>query len=734
MMMTGDMSAALNLTDDCYATAEAARSGNWSDPNTWQNGVVPSANANVVIPEQVAVTLDQSTAAIHWILIDGTLQFASNADTNLVVDTAVVDVGGSLVIGTASDPISSQHRAAITFTANGPIDTTWDPNLLSRGLISMGNVSMYGAATTPYVALAGNALRGTTTLTLAQPPANWHAGDEVVLAGTFAKWNQDEDLRIASMRGTQITLSTPLAYDHTASNGVPVYITDLTRNIVLQSQDPSIIGNRGHVMFMSNATNIHYAEFLQLGRTDKSVPINSPQLDANGALIPGTGTNARGRYAVHFHRVGTDPNTAAAVVDGSSVVGSPGWGYVNHSSYVNFTNDVAFDVSGASFVSEAGDEIGSFSGDMAIHSLGTGAEDFYDPSRVPLQDWGHEGDGFWMQGNGVSVTNNIAIGQAAAGFYYFIKPFTAPLQDVVPSTTPLTHFSANLAEGCHYGTFLRYETNGGTVENLTVVNCITGYKQQYCTRITIQNSHLFGSDYSDFGIFLPVEAAQGFVAKNDVVSGFPVGILFSEEYNQTVIGGIWNNHHNMEIPTSIMAGRRITISNPIFTPNATRGHYDIYWLDQTEDVLSRNINAFFGPDIVTYNSQELFAPWQQASYIPFPRQVRGTTPLPRFLIGKTNAQLFAAYGLAMGGTLAPSQVQSSLRTNGTVGAVITFPTVVSLSSPWRSNALAGYRLSYSVNNGRTNGSKIRRTLADGWNTIIVTVNAVPHALFVLGGA
>ena len=33
-------------------TAAAVESGNWSNPNTWQNHIVPAANANVLIPGQ----------------------------------------------------------------------------------------------------------------------------------------------------------------------------------------------------------------------------------------------------------------------------------------------------------------------------------------------------------------------------------------------------------------------------------------------------------------------------------------------------------------------------------------------------------------------------------------------------------------------------------------------------------------------------------------------------------
>ena len=139
-----------------------------------------------------------------------------------------------------------------------------------------------------------------------------------------------------------------------------------------------------------------------------------------------------------------------------------------------------------------------------------------------------------------------------------------PVQNVVPNASPI-NFHNDLAEGDDYGCFLRYETNGGTIDTLTVHDCTTGYKQQYCINITLQTANLYGTRSSDYGIFLPVESARGFVALNDNVSGYPVGFLLSEEYTQTITGGTWNNEINLEIPNNIDArGRTITITNPVF--------------------------------------------------------------------------------------------------------------------------------------------------------------------------
>ena len=724
---TGYATAALALVPDAPANAVAVQSGNWSDPNTWLGGAVPDANANVVVPTLLSVTVDGTTNPVHTVRVDGTLQFATNANTDLFVDTLVVNVLGSLVIGTAANPIAVGSTAAITFTSNGPIDTVWDPNEISRGLLSLGTVSMYGAATTPFVTLAQDPSQGSTTLVLSQVPTNWQVGDEIVLGGTYIKQNQDEDLRILAIQGTTVTVS-PLAYDHSTINGLPVYVTDVTRNIVIQSQDQTTIGNRGHAMFMSSATSIHYAEFLGLDRTNKSIAVNDPQLDANGNLIPGTGTNPRGRYSVNFYEIGT--SLSPAVVDGSTVVGSPGWGFVNHSSNVNFTNDVAFNVNGCAFISEAGDEVGQFSNDLAIHSLGTGDEDFY--SRAPLQDWAHEGDAFWAQGNGVGFTGDVAIGMAAAGYYYFNRAYTLPVQNVIQGAAPLTGFSGNIAATCDYGAFLRYEVNGGTIDGLTVVNSITGYKQQYCVGMTLQNTYLYGSHFSDYGVFLAVEAATGFVANNVNVSGYPIGIRFSEEYsNQTLTGGTWNNLVNFQIPISIASGRTITITNPTFVPSNDPKHYDISWLNSFVEVFSRNINAFFAPDYVFYNGNQLFAPWQAANFVPFPTQPSGFPLLPSFLIGKTNHQLFTSYGLQMGGIIAPTTLPGGPKSNGTMGAVVTYPPAIRVCSDNPTTQLVGYQLIYRVGTGPSIYSRSLYNLHLGWNYFTIHVNGLIRELFVL---
>jgi hypothetical protein len=129
-----------------------------------------------------------------------------------------------------------------------------------------------------------------------------------------------------------------------------------------------------------------------------------------------TGLNPRGRYAVHFHRTGNSYSDTPVTINDSAVVDSTGWGIVNHSSYVNVTNNVVYNATGAAYVTEAGDEIGSFTGDLAISSRGGGGSA---EGRPLVQDFGQEGVGFWLQGGDLSLSHDIAIGQHASGFVFF---------------------------------------------------------------------------------------------------------------------------------------------------------------------------------------------------------------------------------------------------------------------------------------------------------------------------
>jgi hypothetical protein len=445
--MQADHDAVMALVPVSAATHVAVKDGSWFDPATWSNGAVPGEGARVHIPDGVSVDYDgESAASIKTIRVDGALDFAADRDTFLEVDTFVVTESGALTIGTKADPVDADVRAVIQFADNGPIDVNWDPRLLSRGLVSMGSVDINGAEKEAFLKVAVDPLKGDTTLTLEVPPEGWRVGDKLVLIGTHLVSTkgaapgqpidvatEDEELIITAIDGNVITLDRPLQYDHEgARSDLKAYVANYSRNIVFETENAGDVPvhQRGHVMLMhSNDVTVRFAEFTELGRTDKSE--RSFDLSDLGTVEPDS--NVKGRYALHVHRAGVDDQADPVIVEGASVWGSPGWGFVHHDSNAIFANNAAYDVFGAAFVAETGNETGRWAGNIAIKSLGVNVL-VKNGDDVHAFDLGRTGTGFWFQGRLVEAVDNVAAGMpSGAGFTYFHRGSAADHIAVDPS-------------------------------------------------------------------------------------------------------------------------------------------------------------------------------------------------------------------------------------------------------------------------------------------------------------
>ena len=459
----------LDLVPRSEATHIAIGNGDWFDPDTWYNGKIPDAGAQVLIPRGVSVQYDgESDASIFTVRVDGELSFATDIDTKLLVDTMVVSPSGRLEIGTEDAPIEDGVDARIIIANNGDIDTGWDPSLLSRGVISHGEVEIHGAEKTAYLKVDDAPMAGDTQIKLAEIPDNWQVGDTIVLTGTHKQgWfynrqtgqkehggTQDEEVTITAIKGDTITLDRALAYDHdTPRDDLSAYVANTTRNITFSSEDgeASAVHHRGHVMFMHNDdVDVRYAAFDDLGRTDKSNPAFHVS-DLDPATIEAD-TNVQARYSLHMHRTGTDDQENPAIAMGNSVSGSPGWGYVHHSSHAEFIQNVAFDVFGAAFVAEDGDETGLWLQNMAIKTEGVGYSHIRTKSGedVRRDDVGKTGDGFWFGSRSVEATENIAA-NTTHGFTWMMRA-----SDQAPDPNVLYHADAfygrrTLEQGSRHG-------------------------------------------------------------------------------------------------------------------------------------------------------------------------------------------------------------------------------------------------------------------------------------------
>jgi len=678
---------AMALVSYDAVTHTAVKSGSWSDTETWENGQIPEADGNVLIGKGVTVAVDGVFAeALRTVRVDGILQFATAVATELRVETMLVAHDGMLTIGTSADPVADGVTAILSITGS-PIDRILDPTAMGHGLISHGTVEFFGQEKTSHVPLAEAAKKGDTQLLLAETPINWEIGDTIVLAGTSKNGQQDELLEILAIDSTdgyRVTIN-PVTYTHKwPMDGLSAHVANLTRNVQVRSENPDDIGQRGHVMFMhSPHVDVNYAGFYGLGRSDKMTPLDDSVLNDDGSLQEGTGTNQRGRYAVHFHRHGVQNTGEPALVHGSVVFGSPGWGYVNHASFAEITDSAAYDAVGAAFVTEAGDEIGTFSGNIAIR--GTGSGDAIN-SRKDVQDFGHQGDGFWFQGGGVAVFDNVAAGQKGNGFVFFTRGL---VQDSIGTTiflaenlsdpaiangkatisvanVPLLSFHDNVAYGSTIGAATRFHLlnakhdQQSVIENLVLWNNKTGLNIPYTNQTVVRNVTTVGNLKNPTGTGVNRNnITRNITYENLRVEGYDIGLYVPRRGRSVIDGGYFNNVRNIYITTAVRENRSVLITGDVLfgslSESALRGR------TQYRVVMQANISPFqdsidhvFYSDTITLDFGEfimrrLYYDAQTADTIPFPEPGEF---IPSEYVGKTVQELFDEFGLAVGGEIA----------------------------------------------------------------------------------
>lgn len=443
-------------------TVTAVKSGNWTSVDTW-GGTIPGNDARVLIPAGITVTVDgiitQEFKSIR-IATNGKLDYATTVNTELRTEYLMSEMAGSFEIGNSTNKVGAGVTARLVFAERGGTTRTEDPGRFAPGAVLMGPVRMHGADKTSWLALSTHPKAGSNQLILKSAPSGWRAGDVLAVAGTdINDYKSDEKVTISSISGSTITLTSSLAKSHEAPSQladlVDVHVSNNTRNIVISSENTSVaaIGGdgyhkpRGHLMFMHNSdVELKYVETQSIGRTNKAIELDDWSVPEDESLrwsktVPypaGEGKNPRGRYSIHFHRT-LDSNTNKALVEGCAVNNDPGWGYVSHSSHVDFINNVSYDVLGSAYCTEAGDELGSFKRNIAIRTynpaeplnLGRpeggqvgiegGRTDGLTDGREGISDFAHQGDGFWLHSTGVTLEGNVVSGCSGHAYIYWTE-------------------------------------------------------------------------------------------------------------------------------------------------------------------------------------------------------------------------------------------------------------------------------------------------------------------------
>lgn len=559
-------------------TVTSIGSGLWSSGSTWSTGQVPGAGSVVSIAPGTTVTYDaNSTVILDTIAIQdgGVLQFATNVNTEVIAANYLVLPGGTLDVGTKANPIAPNVKATILI-ADQALNTTIDPEQYGDSLIGLGNVTVYGAAKTPFGQLATEPLAGATTLTFASPVSGWQVGDQLFLPDTrqlngqqrggsyVAQW-EFPTIASVSSDGLTVTLTSPLQFSHLGARDIHGNLTflpqavDMTRNVVIASQNQA--GNRGIVMFLDRANvDINGAAFLGLGRTTNNA-IDNTTFNSSGQVTH-IGTNELDRTPVQFmdlwgpvtpqangYQYTFNDNVVRCIMEVQDHI----WGVeVNNSSYGLIQGNFVDNWYGAGITLEKGTEVNNMiKGNFVSRIDGIG-------QRVNAD---FDGIGYWSFSPCNSWVDNVATDINQSGIYSYGFDINANFLGVkqVPAyqgadpavsgqstsvdmnAVPLTSFSGNEVYGATpdglalwwIGAY--FDTpkgNAGTVENFKFWNLHGwGYFGYETNNLVIDNlvgrgdPNVLSNPYDDNrGLWFADYMTRGCVVQNADLQNLGTGI------------------------------------------------------------------------------------------------------------------------------------------------------------------------------------------------------------------
>ena len=391
----------------------------WSAASTWPGGVVPAAGAVVTIPAGQTVLLDISPPPLASLTVLGTLRF-DRRDLNLT--SGWILVRGRFEIGSETEPFT--HRAVITLT--GRTDENVE-GIGARVLGALGGtLEIHGLRRAGWARLAASAGAGASQIVL-ERQMDWRTGDRIALASTDFDPLQAEDVTIAGVVGTTVTLQTPLRFPHYgqlqsfAGRNLDerAEVGLLSRNITIQGDESSLTtGIGGHI----------------LGTQDGTMHIEGVELFRMGQKM------VLARYPMHWHMEGA--------VDGQYFKGSSVWKSFNRcvtvhgSDNATVSGNVCYDNIGHGYFLEDGAESGNlFEDNLGLLTRTPAAGQALIPSDVNPAT-------FWITNPDNSYRRNAAAGSRGFGFWFAFPASPTGLstgQPDRPRETPLREFADNVA-------------------------------------------------------------------------------------------------------------------------------------------------------------------------------------------------------------------------------------------------------------------------------------------------
>lgn len=438
-------------------TISPITSGLWSQYSTWPNGVKPTINDDVVVPEGITLTaLDTCNA--KSITVKGKLKAVNwqeggawaNLTTNYIM---VMGAKAIFEIGTKNAPYQSNRGFNLTLIGDNPNALVPNTSVSSKSIMVMNGatLSLHGKPKKSWSKIGAKALAGSNSITLSEA-IDWNVGDEIIITSNRKNLYEAEKRVITNVSTdlTTVSFAEPLLYPRTG--GLKTYTNNngkswevdtraevglLSRNITIQGDEYSEInGFGGHIMIMNNAIgNASNVELFRMGQKSKL-----------------------GRYPWHWHLLGQGGE--GQFFTNSSVHRSYNRAITIHGTWGTLVdNNVAYDHIGHGIFLEDGSEINNtISNNLVLLTKRAASKEeaLLDTDFEPANDLQNSApSSFWITNANNTFRNNIVAGSEGTAYWFAFpsKPTGDSAGDprfmnMEPHKSILKEFKGNVAHSC----------------------------------------------------------------------------------------------------------------------------------------------------------------------------------------------------------------------------------------------------------------------------------------------
>jgi hypothetical protein len=487
------------------------------------------------------------------------------------------------------------------------------------------------------------------------------------------------------------------------------------RSVHFESENKTVIAQRGHKMVMRSDKTLmvkqNCVSNYHGGRIDKLKPVTDP--DGLGGGL----TNPRGRYAEHWHLCNPDVTGAQMEFTNSVVYNSyPSWSIDVHTSNVWIDFCFVVNFGGMGIGCEVGNETGKATNNAVGRPLtpysvagGTNSVGVVQPNA----DWAKFGNNFFSMGGPFSFQDNIASGCPGVPYVFMGLDFGLGVDNRVPAANiglpgtqmylpadcPQNH-SGNHQFGCWGGPNIwNIGQNGVLTPPVAGEHNFSGFTGTassqggylftftYSSNCTLSDSTMsyVTPDYTGYGI-TNSGVATNQTYKNCSMSGCfrgieapTAGTCIIENCTTDALCGIhvtnvWHDWRSLTITSHTFNQPDVATVAAIIKADIWKSsdfykyqNYQLFKMHCEARFQSADIRQTYGvdhviteffqsaygmstPDTITLDGTHLFYVEMSPNYVTS----QYSTPIPPFMVGLTNSQLWQQYGMTVGAKILPA--------------------------------------------------------------------------------